>query len=249
MICFARMNWTCCLMLCLAQAVWVVDAAAQEKEVEKKPAVERKTQESVALFNGKDLSGWIGRKDLWSVEDGQIVGRTVAEKPLQNNTFLIYTGSEPADFELTFQFKIENTNSGVQYRSKILDQEKFIVGGYQADIDFSNRYAGILYEEKGRGILAERGQQVTIGQDGQKQVKKFADGRKLGNGIHPGEWNDYRIVAKGNHLQHFINETMTVEIFDQQGDKSASSGVIAFQLHRGDPMVVRFKSVVLHPAP
>ncbi|QEF96498.1 hypothetical protein Mal15_05260 [Stieleria maiorica] len=204
--------------------------------------------ESVSLFNGKDLSGWIGRADLWSVEDGQIVGRTVAEKPLQQNTFLIYTGSEPSDFELTFQFKIENTNSGVQYRSKILDKENFVVGGYQADIDFSNRYAGILYEEKGRGILAERGQSVTIDEQGKKTRKTFADGSKLGNGIHPGQWNEYRIVAKGNHLQHFINETMTAEVIDNQSEKSSSAGVIAFQLHRGDPMVVRFKNIVLHPA-
>jgi hypothetical protein len=204
-------------------------------------------KDSVALFNGNDLTGWIGRDDLWSVEDGQIVGRTVAEKPLQQNTFLIYTGSEPGDFELTFQFKIENTNSGVQYRSKVLDKEKFIVGGYQADIDFSNRFAGILYEEKGRGILAQRGQSVTIDDAGKKTPTEFADGVKLGNGIHPGQWNDYRVVAKGNHLQHFINESMTAEVFDNQADKSASSGVIAFQLHKGDPMVVRFKNIVLHP--
>lgn len=202
--------------------------------------------DSVSIFNGKDLSGWIGREDLWSAEDGQIVGRTVAEKPLQQNTFLIYTGSEPADFELTFQFKIESTNSGVQYRSKIVDKENFVVGGYQADIDFSNQYAGILYEEKGRGILAQRGQSVTIDDKGEKAVTKFADGQKLGNGIHPGKWNEYRVVAKGNHLQHFINETMTAEVIDNQSDKSASSGVIAFQLHRGDPMVVRFKNIVLH---
>lgn len=206
------------------------------------------TAESVSLFNGKDLSGWIGRADLWSVEDGQIVGRTVAENPLQHNTFLIYTGSEPGDFELTLQFKIESTNSGIQYRSKIIDKEKFIVGGYQADIDFSNRYAGILYEERGRGILAERGQSVTIDEQGEKTRKNFADGGKLGNGIHPGQWNDYRIVAKGNRLQHFINETMTAEVIDNQPEKSAASGVIAFQLHQGDPMVVRFKNIVLHPA-
>ncbi len=205
----------------------------------------KRSQDAKSIFNGKDLTGWTGRSDLWSVEDGQIIGTTVAEKPLQQNSFLIYTGSEPSDFELTFQYKIENTNSGVQYRSKVLDKEKFVVGGYQADIDFSNRFAGILYEEQGRGILAERGQSVTIDEKGEKARKTFADGVKLGNGIHPGQWNDYRIVANGNHLQHFINGTMTAEVFDNQPEKSAASGVIAFQLHRGDPMVVRFKNIVL----
>jgi hypothetical protein len=205
------------------------------------------SSESVSIFNGKDLTGWAGREDLWSVEDGQIVGRTVAEKPLQANSFLIYTGSEPSNFELTLQFKIENTNSGIQYRSKVIDREKFIVGGYQADIDFTNRYAGILYEERGRGILAERGQSVTIDSSGKKQVKKFADSAALGKGIHPGQWNDYRIVANGNHLQHFINGSLTAEVFDNQPSKAAESGVIAFQLHRGEPMVVRFKNIVLTP--
>ena len=207
---------------------------------------DKSSSESVSIFNGKDLTGWIGRADLWSVEDGQIVGRTVAEKPLEQNSFLIYTASEPGDFELTLQFKIENTNSGIQYRSKIIDKEKFVVGGYQADIDFTNRYSGILYEERGRGILAERGQSVTIEKSGEKVRKKIGDGRAMANGIHPGKWNSYRIVAKGNHLQHFINGTMTAEVIDKETEKAAKSGVIAFQLHRGDPMVVRFKEIVLH---
>lgn len=226
--------------LAVATALFVVAASSVSTAV-------AEDGESVSLFNGKDLSGWIGREDLWKVEDGQIVGTTTAEKPLQQNTFLIYTGSEPDDFELTLQFKIENTNSGIQYRSKVIDKEKFIVGGYQADIDFSNRFAGILYEERGRGILAERGESVTLDEKGEKTRKRFADGRKLGKGIHAGKWNDYRIVAKGNHLQHFINGTLTAEVFDGQPEKAATSGVIAFQLHRGDPMVVRFKNIVLHP--
>ena len=226
----------------LALASALLPSAAHSQDAASKSA------DSVSLFNGKDLSGWIGRSDLWSVEDGQIVGRTTAENPIKQNTFLIYTESEPDNFELTLQFKIENTNSGIQYRSKILDREKFVVGGYQADIDFTNRYAGILYEEKGRGILAERGQSVTIDEKGEKTRKTFADGKKLGNGIHPGQWNDYRIVAKGNRLQHFINGTMTAEVIDNQPEKSSSSGVIAFQIHVGPPMVVRFKNIVLHPA-
>ena len=229
------------LSFCLTTACLTTVQAQDSSESTKS------SSESVSLFNGKNLDGWIGREDLWSVEDGQIVGRTVAEKPLEANSFLIYTKSEPDNFELTMRFKIENTNSGVQYRSRIIDKEKFIVGGYQADIDFTNRYAGILYEERGRGILAQRGESVTIAADGEKSRKRFADGMKLGNAIHPGKWNDYRIVANGNRLQHFINGTMTAEVIDDQPEKAATSGVIAFQLHRGDPMVVRFKDIVLHP--
>ncbi|KAA5540480.1 DUF1080 domain-containing protein [Roseiconus nitratireducens] len=239
-----RFNLAALLFALLVPCVISQDVIAQDNDTAEKAAP---LTESVSLFNGKDLTGWTGREDLWSVEDGQIVGRTTAEAPIRKNTFLIYTDSEPSDFELTLQFKIENTNSGIQYRSKVIDEKEFVVGGYQADIDFSNRFAGILYEEKGRGILAERGQSVTIDGNGDKMVKKFADGKELGNGIHPGKWNDYRIVADGNHLQHFINGALVSEVFDHQSDKSSSSGVLAFQLHVGDPMVVRFKNIVLHP--
>lgn len=195
------------------------------------------------LYDGGDLTGWTGRDDLWSAENGEIVGRSVKANPLKGNTFLIWQGGQPDNFELTAQFKIEGGNSGIQYRSKVVDEEQFVVGGYQADIDFGNRYAGILYEEKGRGILAERGQKVTIQSDGKKQVDQFGKAEDLGKGIKPGEWNDFRVVADGNHLQHFINDTMTIEVMDEQSEKAATRGVIALQLHAGPPMVVRFKNI------
>lgn len=206
-----------------------------------KPAAD---SDVMVLYGGGDLTGWEGRDDLWSAENGEIVGRTSDEEPIAANTFLIWKGDLPENFELTAQFKIEGGNSGIQYRSKVTDPEQFIVAGYQADIDFGNRYAGILYEEKtGRGILAERGQKVTINAEGTRTKDTFADSTELGKGIHPGQWNDFRVVADGNHLQHFINETMTVEVIDNQSDKAATNGVIALQLHRGPAMVVRFKNI------
>ena len=220
---------TCCLILF-------------DKSYAESPAT---SSDIVILFDGSDSSQWKGRKDLWTFEDGQIVGRTSDEDPIDANTFLIYQGDVPEDFELTLQFKIEGGNSGIQYRSKILDDEKFIVGGYQADIDFANKFAGILYEEKGRGILAKRGENVTIDADGDKIRKRFGDEQALGNGIHPGTWNDFRVVAKKNKLQHFINETMTVEVLDEQPDKASSDGVIALQIHKGPAMTVRFKNIKL----
>src|SRR5437660_812454 len=79
------------------------------------------------IFNGKDLTGWDGNPALWSVKDGAIVGQTSEANPIKNNTFLIWTNGQPGDFELRCSFKIEplNTsgfaNSGIQYRSKVLD--------------------------------------------------------------------------------------------------------------------------------
>ncbi len=208
-------------------------------------AAEPATADAITLFNGTDTTGWVGRDDLWSVEEGQIVGRTTDEQPIQENTFLVYTGELPSDFELVAEFKIEGGNSGIQYRSKMIDDKKFVVGGYQADIDFGNTYAGILYEEKGRGILAQRGEKATIGSDGKIEKEKFAEAKELGNGIHPSKWNEFRVVANGNHLQHYINGTLVSETIDNQEDKASKNGVIALQLHRGPAMTVRFKNLVL----
>ena len=118
----------------------------------------------VSLFNGKSLEGWDGNPSLWSVEEGCITGRTQADPKLTHNTFLVYTNGAVSDFELRFSYKIVNGNSGVQYRSKVTEQGKFgpIVGGYQADFEAGKTYSGILYEERGRGILAQRGQKTVI---------------------------------------------------------------------------------------
>lgn len=209
--------------------------------------VEARAQDSnQSIFNGKDLTGWKGNPSLWSVEDGAITGRTSDDKPIPSNTFLIWDAGEVGDFELELDYQIGDAgNSGIQYRSKILDEDGFVVGGYQADIDVTLQFAGINYEEKGRGILAQRGQRVTYASDGTKQEESFADGKELGKKIRKGDWNHYRIVANGNKLSHYINGQLMSEVIDNQEGKSAASGVLAFQLHRGPAMVIRFKNIQL----
>src|SRR5579871_6395194 len=71
-----------------------------------------------AIFNGKDLAGWIGDSAHWTVEDGAITGSNSSDKPLKHNSFLIWEGGKPSDFELRFTYRIVGGNSGVQYRSK-----------------------------------------------------------------------------------------------------------------------------------
>ena len=196
------------------------------------------------LFNGKDLTGWKGNTELWSVQDGAITGRTTADKPLKFNTFLIWEG-EVTDFELDFDYKIVGGNSGVQYRSKLINAEDFIVGGYQADIDASLQYAGINYEEKGRGILAKRGKRATIDADGKITEEEFAKDEDLKKNIKLEDWNHYRVVAKGNKLSHHINGTLMSETIDNQESKAAKKGLLALQIHVGPPMVVQFKNMRL----
>ncbi|MFN3189640.1 MAG: DUF1080 domain-containing protein [Aureliella sp.] len=170
-----------------------------------------------SIFNGKDLSGWKGNPKLWSVEDGAITGTTTAEDPLKFNTFLVWQDGLVSNFELELDYRIgDEGNSGIQYRSTVFDEERFIVGGYQADIDASMKFAGINYEEKGRGILAQRGMQTTFSKDGKKTSKKVGDAEELGAKIKKGEWNRYRIVADGPRVSHYINGELMSEVIDHQ---------------------------------
>ena len=216
----------------------------------------------VEIFNGKDLTGWEGNLELWSVEDGAITGRTPPnpEKPeesvLTHNTFLVWTAGTVGDFELTFDYRIEKGNSGVQYRSKKLEPGEFgpIISGYQADFEAGEKYSGILYEEKGRGILALRGEKTKLTPSGQAKppvnkevVGSTGDSDAIQASIKSEEWNQYKIVAKGNHLQHFINGMQTIDVIDEDAANAAKEGLLALQIHRGPPMVVQFHNFKLTP--
>jgi hypothetical protein len=210
-----------------------------------------------SLFNGKDLTGWKGQPEFWSVKDGAITGQTTAEVPVKENTFLIWDG-EVRDFELHLKYKIVDAdgksdgfgNSGVQYRSKVVKPEYSVVSGYQADLECGKTYSGILYEEKGRGILAKRGQKVAITDGADPKQPKIEVTGEVGKSdeiqaaIHPADWNEYVIIAKGGHLQHFINGKQTVDVTDQTA-AAAKTGLLALQLHAGKPMTVQFKDIVL----
>ena len=206
------------------------------------------------LFNGTDLTGWDGNPKLWSVEGGCITGQTGtnADNKISHNTFLVYTNAPVDNFELRFSYKItEKGNSGIQYRSKVTEQGKFgpIVSGYQADFEGGKTYSGILYEERARGILAQRGQKTVIKEvDGKTKVEvtgSVGDSKEIQSKIVPEGWNEYVLIANGNHLQHFINGMPTADVTDEQPAKAAKSGVLALQIHAGPPMQVQFKNLRL----
>lgn len=222
--------------------------------------------EDIHPFNGTDLTGWEGNMDLWSVKDGCITGTTQADpanpekSTLSHNTFLVWKGGTVGDFELTFQYRIVAGNSGVQYRSSLLEPGEFgpVITGYQADFEAGTKYSGILYEEKGRGILALRGQKTIIkpGTETDKkgkvkaivdEVGSVGDTEAIQAAIKSEDWNDYKIVAKGNHLQHYINGMQTIDVTDMDEANAAKEGLLALQIHQGPPMVVQFKDLVIKP--
>lgn len=210
-------------------------------------------------FNGTSLDGWEGNPELWSVKDGAITGITPPDPAdpkkgiIKHNTFLVWRGGTVGDFELTLKYRMPIGNSGIQYRSKELPKGDFgpIISGYQADFESGPKYSGILYEEKGRGILALRGQKVTIkpGPEGKKPAIEVTgsvgDPDAIQAAIKNDDWNEYRIVAKGNHVQHFINGKQTIDATDEDAAHAAKEGLLAFQIHTGPPMTVQFKDIVI----
>ncbi len=208
------------------------------------------------LFDGRSLAGWEGRPGFWSVEDRAIVGRTTKENPTQGNTFLFARSAGKDlivdDFELRLSYRItaDNdagfANSGIQYRSR--DRGDFVAAGYQADIEAGPTFSGILYDEAGgaggRGIMADRGEKVTWTSDGRKEVTgRLGTSEEIQAKIKKDDWNEYVVIARGNHLQHFINGVPTVDVFDDAEAKRLDSGILALQLHAGPPMTVRFKDI------
>ncbi|MFT4546353.1 MAG: azurin [Verrucomicrobiales bacterium] len=199
------------------------------------------------IFNGENLDGWEGNPALWRVENGSIVGETTAEKNTDGNTFLIWKGGELGDFTISLKARITGkNNSGIQYRSKVVDPKKFVVAGYQMDMHPAPNYLGMLYEEKGRGITAERGQQVMVDANGKKHVIGKVD---MADKIDLTQWNDYRIQARGNRIEHYVNNKLTARIIDNQIDKRSLAGILALQLHAGSPMRAEFKDIVLRNTP
>jgi hypothetical protein len=193
------------------------------------------------LFNGKDLTNWSGDPRVWKVEDSAIVGTTEGlEEKLRQNTFLIWQGGEVNDFELEFSARVTgDNNSGLQYRSKVIDLGSWIVGGYQFDLHANPLYLAMLYDERGRGILCQHGQRVVTGGEGGPQTIGELEIRPT----NLGEWNRYRLVARGAMLRHFVNGNLVAETRDTDKEKRAEKGIIALQLHAGPPMKVEFKDL------
>ena len=201
-----------------------------------------------SIFDGSTLKGWDGDPDVWRAEHGVIIGETTAAKPLKANTFLIYRGGQPKDFELKLEYRMNATNSGVQYRSvELPDQGKWVLKGYQADIDFDNRWTGQIYEERGRGFLALRGQSTYIGEGAKasRVIGSLESADALKALIKSNDWNQVHIIARGNTLVQIVNGHVMSMLVDDDTKNRAASGLLGFQIHVGDPMKIEFRNIWL----
>lgn len=214
----------------------------------------------VQIFDGKTLNGWEGDPTYWRVENGNLVGEITPTTLLKTNSFIIWRGGRPADFELTLDFKITKAgNSGINYRSVQLTDIPFALKGYQEDIDGMNRYTGQNYEERARTTLAYRGEIVTVNPTTaalRDLVKNNAWTERTVTGslgksdslqalIKSEDWNTCRIVAKGNRLQHYINGILMSDVTDNDKVNGKSEGLLGVQVHVGPPMKVEYKNIML----
>ena len=217
----------------------------------------------VKIFNGKNLSGWAGDATYWRVENGNLVGEITPSTLLKTNSFIIWQGGSPADFEIKLEFKITKSgNSGINYRSSLITDVNHALRGYQADIDGANRYTGQNYEERARTTLAYRGERVSVDvlanstDELKDHIKNNAWLVRTVNGslgksdelikaIKSDDWNICHIVAKGNRLLHYINGVLMSDVTDNDPVNRKSAGLIGVQVHVGPPMKVEYRNIRL----
>ena len=219
----------------------------------------------VRIFDGETLNDWEGDTTYWRAEGGSLIGEVTPTTLLKSNTFIVWQGGSPGDFELKLEFKIaEAGNSGINYRSEPLADVPHALRGYQADIDGKNNYTGQNYEERKRTTLAYRGEKVTVhSQENpsdpeslKANVKNNAWTKRevtgsLGSAdslkslIKSGDWNTCHIIAKGNHLQHYVNGVLMSDVIDDDSVNRTMSGLLGVQVHVGPPMTVEYRNIML----
>jgi hypothetical protein len=199
------------------------------------------------IFDGRSLRGWKGDTAYWRVENNTIVGEVTPQNPLKANSFLIYNEGQPGDFELIADFKISTPgNSGIQYRSEMVEGVPFGLKGYQADIDGENEYTGQSYEERGRGFLAKRGENSVLETGKEAQVTSMiASPDSLKSLIKQNDWNEIHIIAKGNSFKHFINGVLMSEVTDNDTKLRKMKGLLGFQVHVISSMKVEYRNIRL----
>lgn len=231
-IIFNRMSYK--LIILVLSFCWFVDNNLYAQDVE---------EGFTLMFNGKDLSAWDGANKFWKVKEGAIIGET--KRNNKRTVFLYWKGGEPADFEMRCRFRIsgKEANSGIQIRSQKFP--KWDALGYQADFDVSGYSVGNLYlfGRKPSATFALRGDSVRIDSLGNKSVDNFANAAKLLDAYKRDDWNDYWIIAEGPQVSVWLNGVLMCRVEDYEQKYFSPKGIIALQLHSGEPMRVEFKDL------
>ena len=217
------------------------------------PAVPTQDTGFVPIFDGKTLAGWDGDPKYWRVENGCLVGEITPETIIKRNTFLIWRGGTPKDFELKVEYRISaKGNSGINYRSIQLTDALWSLAGYQADIDGPEknkpplRHTGQNYEERGRTFLARRGEMVHVDDTAKPTViASLGDSDALKVYIKDDGWNEFHLIIRGNILTHILNGHVMSVVMDDDAKNRRFDGLIGVQVHVGAPMKVEYRNFLL----
>jgi len=216
----------------------------------------------VRIFDGATLNNWVGDSTYWRVEDSCLVGVITPATLLKRNTFIIYQGNMPQDFELKVNFKVSaEGNSGINYRSDKVEGVPYALKGYQADLDGAENYTGSNYEERRRTTLASRGEKTVLpaisnadslqshignNQWLPKQVTgSLGDAATLKAAIKKDDWNEYHIIVKGNRMQHYVNGVLMSDVTDNDTVNRRFTGYLGVQVHVGPPMRIAYRNFML----
>lgn len=230
-----------------------------------KPDSKNFKEDFISIFNGENLEGWEGDSTYWRAENGILIGEVTPETILKRNSFIIYKKQQPEDFELKLEYRVSKLgNSGINYRSEIIENVPFALRGYQCDIDGRNRFTGQNYEEKKRTTLAYMGEKVNIPQmpdsipidDIRKNVKKncwqtrlvvdtLGSRQKLKAHIKSDDWNQVHIKVIDKKMQHFVNGILMSEVTDLDTINRKTKGFIGVQVHVGPPMKIEYRNLML----
>ncbi|MEN9535849.1 MAG: hypothetical protein RIR37_1122 [Verrucomicrobiota bacterium] len=205
-----------------------------------------------SIFNGKDLNGWDGDPTVWSVKDGVIRGETTAEKPVKSNTFLIWKDGTTKNFELRLSYRCTAANnSGIQYRSKHFtganEKHQWVVRGYQHELRNEKKFpnvSGFIFDEGGkRKRICLAGEKATWEKDGKQVHGTLIEEAEFEKLFKLDDWNDVVIIADGNHIKHYLNNRLILDFTDNHPELALKEGVLALQVHAGNPMWVEFKNI------
>lgn len=202
-----------------------------------------------AIFDGQTLTGWQApNMSYWSVEEGAITAESTETNPCDMNQYLVWQGGDVADFELKAKFRLANNqgNSGIQFRSRIREDGMGV--GYQADILPGGPWCGALADEytSREPLMVPNGHKTIVDRNGTRTCTPTS----VPVGLRaPGEWNDYHIIAQGNHIVLKINGLISAEFIDNDEKEFDPSGILALQLRSGPPMKIQFKDILLKKLP
>jgi len=254
------------ILIITLPVILVIILIAFSQIVKKTPEIKslpRDNEGFIPIFDRETLHNWEGDSTYWRVEDGSLVGEITPETILDRNTFVIWKGGTPGDFELKLTFRIsENGNSGVNYRSERVEGIPFALRGYQCDIDGQNHYTGQNYEERKRTTLAYRGQIVAVQPPADTAAADLLQNNiehnawknvqvtgSLGNPdslithIRRDDWNECHLIIRGNRMQHYINDILMSDVTDNDTLHRSLSGLIGVQVHVGPPMKVEYRDI------